>query len=339
MKLQTFYDRLPRNKIELVDGQTLISGSLRTSQMVLQAILEGYGAAYILPLVDQASLREACIEAFGRDRSSAPKATITYPAVAPTLPVARMVGELMMSFYMLDRYGVMGRDVVVRLGDDAFTPDIYVYADPADSRQGSYYFDGAPDLIVEAMHPATRAFDTSLRLSRYQAAGVPEIWLIDYEHEKVIVYHRQTAHRRAGKYALHTFTAHDIVASRVLPGLTLPLERLWRIKADPWQNYFDLVTLEEASSSASTRPRRRTSWPEQSVELPFAPEIRLTPTSISFEQFIAWAPEAKFEWFSDRPHIGGGDETNLHITGLLLMTLGLTESVGLLPAEAWSDYL
>ena len=121
--------------------------------------------------------------------------------------------------------------------------------------------------------------------------------------------------------------------------LTLPLERLWRIKADPWRNYSDLVTLEEVSSSASTRSRRRTSWLEQSVELPFAPEIRLTPTPISFGQFIAWAPEAKFEWFSDRPHIGGGDETNLHITGLLLMTLGLTESVGLLPAEAWSDYL
>ncbi len=141
MHLQTFYDRLPRNKIELVNGQTLISGSLRTSRMVLQAILEGYGPEYILPLVDQGLLREACIEAFGRGHPSAPEAATAYPEVAPTMPVARVASELMMSLYTLDRYGVTGRDVVVKLGEDAFTPDVYVYADPADPRQGSYYFE------------------------------------------------------------------------------------------------------------------------------------------------------------------------------------------------------
>ena len=184
--------------------------------MVLQAILEGYGPEYILPLVDRALLREACIEAFGRGHPSPSEATTACPAVAPTLPVARMASELMMSFHRLDRYGSSGRDVVVRLGEDAFTPDVYVYADPADPRQGSYYFDGAPGMIVEVMHPVNRDFDTGLRLSRYQAVGVPE---------------------------------------------------------------------------------------------------------------------AKFEWSDDRPHIGGGYDTNLHITGLLLMTLGLTKAVGLLPAE------
>ena len=331
MHLQTFYDRLPRNKIELVDGQTLISGSLRTSRMVLQAILEGYGPEYILPLVDQGLLREACIEAFGRDPSPI---SHHYPEVAPTMPVARLASELMMSFHVLDRYGSLGRDVVVRLGKDAFTPDVYVYADPADPRQGSYYYDGPPDLIIEVMHPANRAFDTGRRLSGYQAAQVPEIWLIDFEHETIRVYHRTS-----DAYAVRTVIAPEPLVSRALPTLTLPTDRLWRIKADPWKNYFDLVTLDEATSSAPARRRRRASWPEQSVERPFAPDIGLIPTPISFEQFIAWAPEAKFEWFDDCPHIGGGDETNLHLTGLLLMTLGLTEAVGLLPAEAWADYL
>jgi Uma2 family endonuclease len=309
MQMRVFYNRLPRNKIELVDGQTLISGSLRTSRMVLEAILEGYGPEYILPLVDQALLREACIEAFGRDPSPI---SHHYPEVAPTMPVARLASELMMSFHVLNRYGSLGRDVVVRLGEDAFTPDVYVYADSTDPRQGSYYFDGAPDLIIKVMHPANRAFDTGRRLSGYQAAQVPEIWLIDFEHETIRVYHRTS-----DAYAVRTVIAPEPLVSAVLPTLTLRTDRLWRVKADPWKNYFDLLT----------------------VERPFAPDIGLIPTSISFAQFIAWAPEAKFEWFDDCPHIGGGDETNLHITGLLLMTLGLTEAVGLLPAEAWTDYL
>ena len=333
MQLQTFYDRLPRNKIELVDGQTLISGSRRTSRMVLQAILEGYGPEYILPLVNRDLLREACIEAFGRGAGSPPEATTAYPAVAPTLPVARMASELMMSFHGLDRYGSSGRDVVVRLGEDAFTPDVYVYADRADPRQGTYYFDGAPDLIIEVMHPATRAFYTGPRLSRYQTARVPEVWLIDYEHETVAAYHNET-----NEYSSRTFTTDEVVSSKALPDVSLPLERLWHIKTDPWRNYFDLIRLDEpTASSPPHRPKR--SWTEQSVELPFAPDIALAATPVRFAQFIAWAPEAKFEWFDDCPHIGGGDQTNLHLTGLLLMTLGLTEAVGLLPAEAWSRYL
>ncbi len=335
MQLQTFYDRLPRNKIELVDGQTLISGSLRTSRMVLQAILEGYGPEYILPLVDRDLLREACIEAFGRGHAS-PSDLSLYPEVAPTMPVARMASELMMSLFRIDRCGVMGRDIVVKLGEDAFTPDVYVYADPADPRQGSYYFDGPPDLIIEVMHPANRAFNTGRRLSGYQAAQVPEIWLIDFEHETIRVHHRTS-----DAYAVRTVLAPEPLASIVLPALTLQTERLWRIKADPWENHFDLVTVDETPSDVKSRrkSRRAAAYPAQETDLPFVPDIRLAPTPISFAQFIAWAPEAKFEWDNGKPHIGGGYDTNIHVTGLLLMTLGLTEAVGLLPSDAWSTCL
>ena len=337
MQLRAFYDRLPRNKIELVDGKTLISGSLRTSRMVLQAILEGYRPEYILPLVERDVLREACIEAFGRGLST----DHHYPEVAPTIPVARMASELMMSFYMLDHYGVMGRDIVVKLGEDAFTPDVYVYADPADPRQGSYYFDGAPDLIVEVMHPANRPFDTGHRLSCYQTAGVPEIWLVDVESENITVYQRQDDDYRVRSSRVHSSETGNTLSSEVLAGVTLHLDRLWQVKADPWQNRFDLITTTEASPRKKSRRRTRSTSAEraQEVDLPFSPSVALAPTPIRFAQFIAWAPEAKFEWGDGKPHIGGGYDTNLHLTGLLLMTLGLTETVGLLPSEAWSPYL
>ena len=286
-----FYDRLPRHKVELVDGQTLISGSRDTSRMVLEAILQGYGPEYILPLVDRDLLREACIEAFGRSQSA--DLNHHYPKVAPTMPVARMASELMMSLYVLDHYGVMGRDIVVKLGEDAFTPDVYVYADPADARQGSYYFDGPPDLLIEVMHPANQSFDTGLRLSRYQAAGVPEIWLIDFESENTTV-----CQREGGIYTTRSFAAKGTLVSEVLPGLTLHLDRLWQVKADPWKNCFGLVTAPEASPGAKSRRRARSRLEKhaQAVDLPFSPTVALAPTPISFARFIAWAPEAKFEW-------------------------------------------
>lgn len=126
----------------------------------------------------------------------------------------------------------------------------------------------------------------------------------------------------------------------MLPALTLRTDRMWRVKADPWKNYFDLVTVDEAFSEVkSRRKKRKAADAAQETDLPFAPDIRLGPTPISFAQFIAWAPEAKFEWDDGKPHIGGGYDTNLHLTGLLLMSLGLVEAVRLLPADAWTDSL
>ncbi len=39
--------------------------------------------------------------------------------------------------------------------------------------------------------------------------------------------------------------------------------------------------------------------------LSFAPRVSLDPEPISFEQYVSWAPEAKFEWVDGRPYIGG----------------------------------
>ena len=206
-----FYDYLPKHKVELFEGRVLIGSSLRVARMVLDRILRGYGPEYILPLVETHELREACIKAFGREPPDEP----VYTKVAPTMPVARTASELMMNLYALRHYGIFGRDIVVKLGQNAFTPDVFLYRDPADPRMQSYYFDGAPDLIIEVMHPATRAFDAQERLSCYRAAEVPEIWLIDYESEAITVY------RAADAYEACRVAPGAPLAASTLPGLTL----------------------------------------------------------------------------------------------------------------------
>ncbi|MBQ1923982.1 MAG: Uma2 family endonuclease, partial [Lachnospiraceae bacterium] len=49
-------------------------------------------------------------------------------------------------------------------------------------------FEGAPDLVLEILSPSTRAKDMLLKLYKYQNAGVREYWIVDPDHERVLVY-------------------------------------------------------------------------------------------------------------------------------------------------------
>ncbi|MEM7655086.1 MAG: Uma2 family endonuclease [Bacteroidota bacterium] len=329
--MHTYYPYLPKNKMELVDGQLYIGSSLSVSRMVLYHILKGYGPGYVMPLLDSKVLQEACIEAFGRGNIwEGP----TFEEVAPSTPIHRMASEVMMSIHQLQKFGVFGRDMVVKLGEDAFTPDVYVYAHPRDARQTEYYFDGPPELVIEITHPACREFDWDVRLPKYQQARTPEIWQVDVEQASLSV-HRLVA----GEYQSQVWGKEPLV-SQVLPGLTLWPEKLWEVKAAPMKNHWEVLTDTQPEIRAplpapAPSPPKKYGW----GSLGFAPEIDLTPSPISFEQFISWTPEAKFEWWEDRPQIGGGEHTTLQVAGLLMMSLGLIKTLRLLPLESWEPHL
>lgn len=57
-------------------------------------------------------------------------------------------------------------------------PDVVVVCDPAKLANGRYV-DGAPDLVVEILSPATAKKDRLTKRLAYQAAGVPEYLIID----------------------------------------------------------------------------------------------------------------------------------------------------------------
>ena len=320
MSHTTFYESLPQNKIELHNGKVYIGNSLEVSHMVLFHILKGYGPDYILPLVNQELLQEASIEAFGRRKYEGEP---TFSKVFPSTPVHRVASELMMNIFSLDKWNVFGRDMVVKIGENAFTPDIYVYGPEKAYLQKSYYFDGAPDLVIEIGHPDCRDFDWNIRLPEYQKAKFPEIWMIDFEKASISVFRlSETGYERIE-------WGSKPLPSTSLPGLLLWPDRLWEVKANPMKNYQGLVTDEYPERKLPVQ-KRLTKQQEETPgwgSLPFQPEIDLKPVSITFEQFISWAPEAKFEWWDDKPQIGGSDIGQYQLTGLLLMTIGLTESL------------
>jgi len=48
--------------------------------------------------------------------------------------------------------------------------------------------EGAPDLVIEVLSPATRRKDISIKVQKYAQTGVRELWLVDPRDRRVIVY-------------------------------------------------------------------------------------------------------------------------------------------------------
>ena len=77
----------------------------------------------------------------------------------------------------------------VRLDMDNKTmvqPDLLVICKEYDL--GAKRFEGAPDLVLEILSPSTRSKDMLLKLYKYQNAGVKEYWIVDPDHETILVY-------------------------------------------------------------------------------------------------------------------------------------------------------
>jgi Uma2 family endonuclease len=65
-------------------------------------------------------------------------------------------------------------------------PDVFVVCDP--SKLDARGVRGAPDWIVEVLSPSTAAHDQTIKLKRYERAGVREYWLVHPMDRTVIVY-------------------------------------------------------------------------------------------------------------------------------------------------------
>ncbi len=116
-------------------------------------------------------------------------------------------------------------DVRLPLSADATTadkintvvqPDITIVCD--ESKLDKHGCLGAPDVVMEILSPGNTKREMRDKLNIYQAAGIPEYWLIDPEHEFVLLYTLTTA----GKYQSSLpFVAGDKIESNVIKGLSI----------------------------------------------------------------------------------------------------------------------
>ena len=110
---------------------------------------------------------------------------------------------------------------VVLSDTDVVQPDLlFVSREREHLLSGGENVQGAPDLVVEILSPATAERDRGYKRELYGKHGVGEYWLVDPIAETVTV-HRQ----RAGVLtAARTFTREETLRSSLLPGLELRLE-------------------------------------------------------------------------------------------------------------------
>jgi len=344
----------PRTKIELVDGQLIVGNSLSGSRLLCSQILQGWGAASAIALASESLWWESLTIAFGAPtvlnidaidadalRNWASEVNFT-PEISQLTACKnrKRISIRQVLSYALFSLGMrghqlgqsMGGGFVNRLGNNAFMPDILFYRGQGLNRLYEYYLDGPADLIVEFVLPNSENYDREIKRSHYQAYGVPEYWILDAELSSIEflrlvdgVYQRQYL-QEDGRYQVSS-----------IPGLTFLPNKLWEI--EDWQTYISETDLFEVHSSAPKIERIRPvaegiDWSRG--QLGFAPA--LLPVPITFEDYIYWCPETKFEFVDGKPYIGSREGIQ-GLIGMFLMTFGLVESVKLLHPRYWVEAL
>ena len=77
-------------------------------------------------------------------------------------------------------------ETVILSEKDHFVPDGMIVCDRDKIKATGVY--GAPDLVVEVLSPSTAKRDRGYKKDAYQAAGVPEYWIVNPADRSVEVY-------------------------------------------------------------------------------------------------------------------------------------------------------
>ena len=85
---------------------------------------------------------------------------------------------------------------------------------------------GVPELVIEIMSKGTRKRDETIKRRLYERTGVTEYWVVDPAID-VIQVHRRVQDRFATPIELSR-GAGGVLTTPLLPGLDLPLDRIFR---------------------------------------------------------------------------------------------------------------
>ena len=117
-------------------------------------------------------------------------------------------------------------DVVLSLFDVVEPDLLYISNERAAEVMTTQHLRGAPELVVEINSPGTRGRDETIKRRLYERAGVSEYWCIDPELDVVRVYRRERD--RFARPVELSREAGDVLATPLLPGLTLALQRIFQ---------------------------------------------------------------------------------------------------------------
>lgn len=104
---------------------------------------------------------------------------------------------------------------------DIVRPDVLVVLAANKRRITKTRVLGTPDLVVEILSPRTASRDRTRKRRRYEAAGTPELWLVDRARRVVVQYVHDGA-------AFGSATEHrDTIRLHSLPDVEIDLRECW----------------------------------------------------------------------------------------------------------------
>jgi len=116
----------------------------------------------------------------------------------------------------------------VRIDDyNVYGPDLLWFSAERVPADLDAYPDRLPDLCVEIRSASTWRYDIGAKKRVYEAAGLPELWLVDHAADVVLVYRRTLPAARTFDLALE-LGAGERLSSPQLPGFALSLDELFR---------------------------------------------------------------------------------------------------------------
>ena len=109
---------------------------------------------------------------------------------------------------------------VILSDHDVVQPDLLFVSNARENIVTEANVQGAPDLVVEILSPATAQHDREYKRTLYSRHGVREYWLVDPEEDVVEVW----TESETGLVLAATYQQGDTLASPLLRGLNIPLE-------------------------------------------------------------------------------------------------------------------
>ena len=140
----------------------------------------------------------------------------------------------------------------MKLAKSSREPDILFVSKEHLERLRPTYLDGPADLVVEIISPESAARDRGEKFYEYEAAGIPEYWLIDPDRETAEFY------RLEGDYYRTTFVGREgVYRSQVLPDFWLRVEWLWQDPLPPVEDVMLDIAGERYAQYLLTQLRKR----------------------------------------------------------------------------------
>lgn len=161
---------------------------------------------------------------------------IPYLLASPSISHQLIVGNIYVKFreYLNDKsYKVFAAPLDVLLPQNDNTeekdidvvvqPDVFVVCDENKIKNGKNC-NGAPDLVIEVLSPATASRDFIKKQILYEKAGVKEYWIVSPDEKNIVVF-RMNEYM---KYDIHgMYTEHSIIKAGMFPDIEISLKDIF----------------------------------------------------------------------------------------------------------------